>query len=131
MKTISESSIISPTIMILSLLAATVAWIAIKGVQMPVLSNLKVSVVLLIVLGMAICSQGGIGRVADAGQWTHPLAIVGYLLGASILLLATAIVFNVRLPFLSSPQQGVIIMVVLIGAKFLNSALHYFLGRGG
>lgn len=93
MRTISESSIISPTILILTLVAAAVAWIAIKGVHMPVLSNLKVNVVLLIVLGIAICSQGGIGRVAATGQWTHPLAIVGYLLGASILLLAAAIFF--------------------------------------
>ena len=60
---------------------------------------------ILLVLGMAICAQGGIGRVAAAGQWAHPLAILGYLLGAAILILAAAVFFNVKLPLITS-QAG-------------------------
>jgi SAM-dependent methyltransferase len=44
-------------------------------------------IILLVIIGMTICTQGGIGRVAATGQWTHPLSIIGYILGGLILLI--------------------------------------------
>ncbi len=55
---------------------------------------------------MTICSQGGIGRIAATGNWTHPQAILGYLLGTAILLVAASIFFNFKLPFITSQQQA-------------------------
>ena len=51
------------------------------GKKVPLLSNVRLDIVLLVVIGMTICSQGGIGRVAAIGQWSHPLSILGYVLG--------------------------------------------------
>ncbi len=78
---------------------------------------------------MAICAQGGIGRVAAAGQWAHPLSIASYLLGAAILLLATAVFLNIELPFIASPQQALVVIAVLMAGKVLISVVHYLLGR--
>ena len=127
MKTIPEPSVISPTILILAVLAAALVFVTLKGVSLPLLSNLKVNLGILIVLGMSICTQGGIGRIAASGQWMHPLAIVGYILGASILILAVCVFFNINLPFLSSPQQTFLVIAVLLGAKVVNAFAHYFL----
>jgi len=78
---------------------------------------------------MAICAQGGIGRVAAAGQWMHPLSIAGYLLGAAILLLAAAVFFNISLPFIASPQQALVVVAALMAGKVFISVVHYLLDR--
>lgn len=127
MKTITEPSVITPTILLLAALAVAIVFITLKGVSLPLLSNLKVNLAILIVLGLSICTQGGIGRIAATGQWSHPLAIVGYILGASILILTVCVFFNINLPFLASQQQTFLIIAALIGAKVVNAFAHYFL----
>ena len=127
MKTIPEPSVVSPVILVLAALAAIVVLVTLKGVNLPLLSNLKVNLAILIVLGMSICTQGGIGRIAATGLWTHPLAIVGYILGASILILAVRVFFNISLPFLVSQQQAFLVIAVLLCAKVVNAFAHYFL----
>jgi hypothetical protein len=129
MKTHSQPAVISPSILLLAVAAAAVAFLAWQGISLPLLSNPKISLVIVLVLGMAICAQGGIGRVAAAGQWTHPLAIIGYILGAAILLLAAAVFFGVALPFVAGPQQAVAVIAALIGAKMLLSVTHALIDR--
>ncbi len=127
MKTISEPSVISPTILILAALAAAVLFITLKGIKFPLLSNPKVALGILIVLGMTICAQGGIGRIAAVDNWAHPQAILGYILGTVILLVSASIFFNFKLPFITSQQQAFVIIAVLLGAKILNAFAHYYL----
>ena len=79
MKTMSQTSALNPSVLILAALAAVIVFVTLRGSALPLFSNLKVNLAILLVLGMAICAQGGIGRVAAAGQWAHPLAILGLL----------------------------------------------------
>ena len=102
MKTITQPAVITPAIIGLILLAAVVTFIGVTGKKVPLLSNIRVDIILLVVIGMAICTQGGIGRVAATGQWTHPLSIIGYLLGGLILLIALAVFVGWKLPFIAS-----------------------------
>ena len=129
MKTISVSSVINPTLLVLAVLIAAVAVLAWRGTSLPLLSNPKVSLVIVLVLGMAMCAQGGLGAVAATGQWAHPLAIVGYILGGAILLIAAAGIFEIRQPFIAGPQQAFVVVAVLIAAKVLNSVAHYLISR--
>ncbi|HJR78886.1 MAG TPA: hypothetical protein VJ821_02365 [Anaerolineales bacterium] len=80
MKAISQPAVITPNILFLILLAAAVVFIGAIGRKVPLFSNIRVDIILVVVLGMAICTQGGIGRVAATGEWWHPLSILGYLL---------------------------------------------------
>jgi hypothetical protein len=127
MKTITEPSVVSPTILVLGALAGAVLFIALKGIKFPLLSNPKVALAILIVLGISICSQGGIGRIAATGNWTHPQAILGYILGAAILLVAVSVFFNFKLPFITSQQQAFLIIAALLGVKVINAFTHYYL----
>jgi hypothetical protein len=129
MKTRSQPAVISPSILLLAVLAAVVAFLAWQGTSLPLLSNPKISLVILLVLGMTICAQGGIGRVAATGRWTHPLAIVGYVLGAGILLLAAAIFLDIRLSFIASASQALLLIAALMGAKILLSVTHSLIDR--
>jgi hypothetical protein len=130
MKTISQPSIISPSILSLALLFAAVVFIGYTGKKVPLLSNPRLDIILLAVIGMAICSQGGIGRIAATGQWSHPQAILGYILGGLILLITLAVFAGWKLPYIQTEQQALLAIATLASLKVANAAVHYFLFRG-
>ena len=129
MKTIAQPAVITPGVLVLALLAAAVVFIGTTGKKVPVLSDVRVDIILLILLGMAICTQAGIGRIAATGQWSHPLAIVGYILGATILIVATSVFVGWKLPLIHSDQQALIAIALLAGLKIVNAVTHYLLSR--
>ena len=129
MKTIAQPAVITPTIIGLALLAAAVVFIGVTGKKVPLLSNLRVDIILLVIIGMTMCTQGGIGRVAATGEWTHPLSIIGYILGGLILLITLAVFVGWKLPFLANDQQALLAIAILVGFKVVNAVTHYLLVR--
>ena len=96
---------------------------------MPLLSNVRLVIILLVIIGMAICQQGGIGRIATTVQWSHPLAIIGYLLGGLILFIILAVFVGWKLPFIANDQQVLLTIDVLAGLKVINALIHSLLVR--
>jgi len=129
MKTIAQPAVITPTIIGLVLLAAAVVFIGVTGKKVPLLSNVRVDIILLVIIGMTICTQGGIGRVAATGQWTHPLSIIGYILGGLILLITLAVFVGWKLPYIQSDQQALLVIAILATLKVVNAVTHYLLAR--
>ena len=129
MKTISQPAVVTPGILVLALLFAIITFIGVTGKKVPLLSSIRLDILLLVIIGMTICQQGGIGRVAAMGQWTHPLAIVGYVLGALILLVALSVFVGWKLPYIQSDQQALLAIAILAGLKVVNAFTHYFLLR--
>src|SRR5215208_2099163 len=121
MKTISQPAVITPSILILALLAAVVVFIGAAGKRVPLLSRVRLDIILLVIIGMTMCTQGGIGRVAATGQWSHPLSIIGYILGGLILLITLAVFVGWKLPYVETDQQALIAIAVLIGLKVVNA----------
>lgn len=129
MKTISQPAVITPTIIGLALLAAAVVFIGVTGKKVPLLSNIRVDIILLVIIGMTICTQGGIGRIAATGQWIHPLSIIGYILGGLILLITLAVFVGWKLPYIQNDQQALLAIAILAGLKIVNALTHYLLAR--
>ena len=125
MKTTSVPSPIGLNVILLALLIVAIVFIAVTGKKVLVLSNTRVAMGAILVLGIAMCSSG-IGRVAAIQQWTHPLAILGYLLGALILVIGLGIIFGWKLPYIQSDAQAILIVAVLIGVKVVNALIHSF-----
>ncbi|MGE5642801.1 MAG: hypothetical protein ACM3Y8_07305 [Byssovorax cruenta] len=130
MKTVSQPSIITPSIFVLALLFAMVVFIGVTGKKVLFLSNVRLDIVLLAVIGMAICTQGGIGRIAATGQWAHPQAILGYILGGLILLITLAVFAGWKLPYIQTEQQALIAVALLACLKVANAVTHYLISRG-
>jgi hypothetical protein len=130
MKTVSQPSIITPSIFVLALLFAMVVFIGVTGKKVLFLSNVRLDIVLLAVIGMAICTQGGIGRIAATGQWAHPQAILGYILGGLILLITLAAFAGWKLPYIQTEQQALIAVALLACLKVANAVTHYLISRG-
>lgn len=129
MKTISQPAVITPTIIGLALLAAAVVFIGVTGKKVPLLSNIRVDIILLVIIGITICTQGGIGRIAATGQWIHPLSIIGYILGGLILLITLAVFVGWKLPYIQNDQQALLAIAILAGLKIVNALTHYLLAR--
>jgi len=129
MKPISQPAVITPGILLLALLFAAVVFIGATGKKVPLLSNVRLDIILLVIIGMSICTQGGIGRIAATGQWSHPLSIIGYVLGGLILLITLAVFVGWKLPFIQNDQQALIAVAMLADFKVLNAVTHYLLSR--
>ena len=129
MKTISQPAAITPTIIGLAILAAAIVFIGVTGKKVPLLSNIRVDIILLVIIGMTMCTQGGIGRVAATGTWSHPLAIVGYILGGLILLITLAVFVGWKLPYIQNDQQALLAIAILASLKIVNAVTHYLLAR--
>lgn len=129
MKTITQPAVITPTIIGLALLFAAVTFIGVTGKRVPLLANVRADILLLVIIGMTICQQGGIGRVAASGEWTHPLSIIGYLLGGLILVITLAVFVGWKLPFIASDGQALLAIAILAGLKVVNAVTHYLLAR--
>jgi len=127
MKTISQPAVITPGIIGLALLAAAVVYIGMTGRKVPLLSNVRLDIILLVIIGMAICTQGGIGRVAATGEWSHPLSILGYILGGLILIITLAVFAGWRLPYIQNEQQALVAIAILISLKVVNAVTHYLM----
>ena len=127
MKTIAQPAVITPTIIGLALLAAAIVFIGVTGKKVPLLSDIRVDIILLVIIGMTICTQGGIGRVAATGQWTHPLSIIGYILGGLILLLTLAVFVGWKIPFIANDQQVLLTIAMLASLKVVNAVTHYLI----
>ncbi len=84
----------------------------------------KMLLIVLTMVGMAICS-GGIGQIAERGLWLHPLSIVAYIVGALILLVVGAALFNIQLPLIDSPRAALIALVVFAIIKVVLTRLHH------
>lgn len=129
MKTITQPAVITPTIIGLAIIFAVITFIGVTGKKIPLLSNVRADIVLLVIIGMTICSQGGIGRVAATGQWTHPFSIIGYLLGGLILIITLAVFVGWKLPFIANDQQALLAIAILASLKVVNAVTHYLLSR--
>ncbi len=64
-------------VIILGIVAALLVFAVLTGRKVPLLSSDRAVLLALVVIGMAICSQGGIGRVAASRAWLHPLPLGG------------------------------------------------------
>jgi hypothetical protein len=111
---------------VLGVMAALLVLATLTGRKVPFVSSDRAALIVLVVLGMAMCARG-IGRVAAVGEWAHPLSILGYLVGALILVIAVASLAGKPLPLISSIQQAILAVALLSAAKLVLSALHRFL----
>lgn len=111
----------------LGLAAALLIFAVLTGRKIPLLNSDRAALLTLVLIGMTMCTLSGINRVAAAGAWTHPLSILGYLLGAAILVIGLAALFGKVVPPLSSYHQAFLVVALLAGAKVVLSLVHRFL----
>jgi hypothetical protein len=108
----------------LGILAALLVFMVLTGRKVPLLNSDRAALLVLVIMGMAICSQAGIGRVSARGEWLHPFSIVGYILGAAIVLIGIVALFGKYIPPLTSFHQSFTAVVVIAAVKLVLATIH-------
>jgi hypothetical protein len=111
---------------VLGVLVALLVLATLTGRKIPFITSERAALIVLVVLGMAMCTRG-IGRVAALGEWAHPLSILGILIGVLILVIAAALLFGKPLPLISTTRHAILAIALLSASKLGLSALHRFL----
>ncbi len=114
-------------VIIMTVLAAVLVITVLSGRRLPLLSGDRAAIIVLVILGMAICSQVGIGRVSAIGAWSHPLAILGYILGGAILVIGGAALFGKLIPPLVDFHQAFTVVTVIALTKVVIATIHRIL----
>jgi len=108
----------------LAIVGALILFAALSGRKLPLVSGDRAALIVLLVIGMAICANSGINRVAAAGAWAHPLAIAGYVLGALILIVTAAGFFGFKLPLVPNTHSAIAAVGLLAAGKIIVGILH-------
>jgi hypothetical protein len=98
--------------------------LVLTGRSIPLLSSDRSALLALVVIGMLMCSRGGIGRVAASGVWWHPFSIIGYLLGAVIIGIGIAALFGKNIPPLTGYYQSFTAVAVIAAIKLALTTIH-------
>ncbi len=109
----------------LGVVVAGIVFAALIGKTLPLIGSPRASLVALLVVGMAMC-VGGIGQVGASGRWASPLAVIGYLLGATILMVIISAFAGWKLPLITGETQAVAAVGILIAIKYLIGTVSFF-----
>jgi hypothetical protein len=111
-------------VIVLGILAALLAFAVLTGRKVPLLSTDRAALLALVVIGMIMCTQGGVGRVAASREWLHPFSILGYMLGAAIIVIGIAALFGKQIPPLTSYYQSFTAVAVIAAVKLVLTTIH-------
>jgi hypothetical protein len=111
-------------VIFLGIFAALLVFAVLTGRKVPLLSSDRSALLALVVIGLLMCSQGGIGRVSATGAWLHPFSIIGYVLGVTIIAIGIAALFGKNIPPLTSYYQSFTAVVVIAAIKLALTTVH-------
>lgn len=111
--------------MLLGLVVVGIVFAALTGKTLPLIGSPRASLIALLIVGMAMCVSG-IGQVGASGRWASPLAIVGYLLGTTILIIIVSALFGWKLPLIVGETQAIAAVGILIAMKYLIGTASFF-----
>lgn len=107
---------------LLGLLAVLLVGSVFTGVKLPFISNERIALVALVVIGFTMCSLG-MGRHIESLGWTHWVNIAGMILGALVLLLFALVLAGVKVPLVSGERAAILAVSVIGLAKVVLARL--------
>ena len=107
----------------LVVLAAVLAFRALTGMKIPLITSDRTALLAIFLIGFAMCGLG-ISRISATGQWSHPLTIIGYVLGLLAMLFAAAGYFGSHFAFVHDPRGAMIAVLAVIMLKLFLAIVH-------
>lgn len=99
------------------------------GIKLPLITSERAAVSALVIVGFLMCATGGSGRAIGNYGVTHPLSIVGGILGIVALVVGASMLFGFKLPLIADDRAAVYVMAGLILVKLVINGGYYFLTR--
>ena len=103
--------------LVLGLLAAGLVFMVLTGRDVPIVGNGAGALLALGIIGISMCTMSGIGSVQGTLGWTHPLTIIGSILGVAALLVVALPLLGVQLPLVADTRSAVLALAVIMLIK--------------
>ena len=91
--------------------------------RLPLIKSDRVAFGIVFVIGLGLCSVGGINHVVTRG-WFHPISILGCILGTLAMLLGASVLFRIRVGPIQSDRAAFVALISIIAIKFI-AAIFY------
>ncbi len=110
---------------ILGLVAVVMLFNVLTGRQFPLVTDERGALVALVVIGVVMCTLGGIGPTQSTYGWTHPIMFAGIILGVLALLVTglTLIGANTAIPLIGTDRSALIALATIMVIKVALVAL--------
>jgi hypothetical protein len=108
----------------LGILAAVIIFLALTGRPIPLISGDRAAFLVLVVIGLAMCTVGGIGPAVSNYGWAHPLTIAGSVFGVLILLLSAKVLAGVSMPVIVTDRDAIVALTVLCIIKIIINLVY-------
>jgi uncharacterized membrane protein required for colicin V production len=103
--------------LVLGVLATGVVFMILTGRDVPIVGSGAGALLTLGIIGIVMCTLGGIGSVQGTLGWTHPLTIIGSILGVAALLVVVLPLLSVQLPLIPDIRSAVLALAVIMLVK--------------
>lgn len=119
-------------VLILGILALVLVYAVVTGsnITMPVISTDRAALIALLVVGVAMCAVGGIGPSISQYGWSHPVTIIGSIVGLLTLVVVLAVLLGLQLPIITSERAAFLLVTGVIIGKLLFNAAVWLFSRG-
>jgi len=101
----------------LGLLAAGVVFMILTGRDVPLVGSGAGALLTLGLIGIVMCTLSGIGTIQGSLGWTHPLTIIGSILGLAAVLVVALPLLGVQLPLVANTRSAVLALAVIMVIK--------------
>jgi len=99
--------------------AGVILYAGLSGTRIWFIRTPRAAAISLGVVGMILCGSGsGLERMVTKAPG-HPMAILGYLVGATGLFAFLTQVFAWQVPFVGEPRNALIVLALVIAVKFM------------
>ncbi len=106
------------------MLAALLVGSVLAGVntQLPLINTDRAAFIALSILGMAMCSAGGIGTAIARRGWKDGVTILGSVIGVLTLALIALVLLGVPLPLITTDRDAILTLAGIGVVKVLIEA---------
>lgn len=89
------------------------------NIKLPLITSDRTALIALVLVGIAMCTSGGIGRSLELYGWEHPITLIGIVAGVLILAITLLTLAGVQLPLITTDRAAFIAVAVIAAIKVL------------
>ncbi len=114
---------------VLGIIAAILIFFVLTNRPLPLIADDRAALIVLVIIGFAMCTVGGSGKAFSTYGWASPVTIIGSGLGVLVLLLAGARLLNISLPLIVDDRAAFVAVAVIGVVKVIINVAASVLGR--
>ncbi len=119
-------------VVVLAVAALALVYVVATGgnLTLPVISTDRAALIVLTIVGVAMCAVGGIGPSISKYGWSGPVTVIGSIVGVLTFLIVLAVILGVQLPIITNERMAFVLVTGVIIGKLLFNAAVWLFSRG-